>query len=87
MTDTWWVFCYSSELILLWQKQLLDFREQLDNYYVKSMGAIVTSHSVKKSDEGLIIVGGSYAHKEHQEEKKAEEKPEKVNDTDNAQYV
>lgn len=29
------------------------------------MGALVSSQSVKKSDEGLVIIGGSYAHKEH----------------------
>ncbi|XP_045193457.2 uncharacterized protein LOC123549425 [Mercenaria mercenaria] len=81
VTNTWWVFCYSSDLTLLWQKQLLDFKEQFDNYYVKSMGAIVTSHSVKKSDEGLIIVGGSYAHKEHA--KKQEEKPKTENSNEN----
>jgi hypothetical protein len=64
-------------LELLWQKQILDFKEQFDNYYVKSMGAIVTSHTVKKSDEGLVIVGGSYTHKEH--EKQKEEPPKEEN--------
>lgn len=65
VTNTWWVFCYSSDLTLLWRKQLLDFKEQFDSYYVKSMGALVTSHSVRKQDEGLVIVGGSYTHKQH----------------------
>ncbi|KAH3774066.1 uncharacterized protein LOC127845785 [Dreissena polymorpha] len=72
VTNTWWVFCYSSDLKLLWQRQLLDFKEQFDNYYVKSMGAHVTSQSVKKSDGGLIIVGGSYAHKQHLETEEKE---------------
>ncbi|XP_052819097.1 uncharacterized protein LOC128244968 [Mya arenaria] len=76
VTNTWWVFCYSSDLELMWQKQLLDFKEQFANYYVKSMGALVTSHSVKKSDDGLIIVGGSYAHKQHLEETKPVPEPE-----------
>lgn len=80
VTDTWWVFCYSSNLTLLWQKQLLDFKDHFDNYYVKSMGALVTSHSVKKSDEGLVIVGGSYAHKEHKVEQ--EEPPKEDNSTE-----
>jgi len=75
VTDTWWVFCYSSDLTLLWQRQLLDFKEQFHNYYVKSMGALVTAHSVKKSDNGLIIVGGSYAHKEHLKEEKSTPEP------------
>lgn len=66
------MFCYSSDLTLQWQKQLLDFKDQFDNYYVKSMGALITSHSVKKSDNGLIIVGGSYAHKEHLDEESKE---------------
>ena len=76
VTDTWWVFCYSSDLELQWQKQLLDFKDQFENYYVKSMGAVVTSHSVKKSDEGLVIVGGSYAHKGHLENPTEEESKE-----------
>lgn len=77
VTDTWWVFCYSSDLTLQWQKQLLDFKDQFDNYYVKSMGALITSESVKKSDNGLVIVGGSYAHKEHlTEEEPVEESKE-----------
>lgn len=72
VTDKWWVFCYNSSLGLLWQKQLLDFKEKFENYYVKSMGAIVTAHSVKKSDEGLVIVGGSYAHKQHAIDEKSD---------------
>lgn len=40
---------------------------------MKSMGALITSHSVKKSDNGLVIVGGSYAHKEHLDEDSKEE--------------
>lgn len=76
VTNTWWVFCYTSDLTLLWQKQLLDFKEQFDNYFVKSMGAVVISHSVRKQDEGLVIVGGSYAHKEHKKEEPLEVKVE-----------
>ena len=34
-------------------------------YEVKSMGALVTSHSVRKNDDGLIIIGGSMMHKIH----------------------
>ena len=74
VTNTWWVYCYSSSLELLWQKQLLDFGEKFSDYYVKSMGALVTSHAVKKTDDGLIIVGGSYAHTAHKvEEPKKDE--------------
>ena len=76
VTNTWWVYCYSSDLELLWQRQLLDFGAQFEDYYVKAMGALVTSHSVKKTDDGLIIVGGSYAHKAH-----------KVEETNKNEYV
>ena len=76
VTNTWWVYCYSSDLELLWQRQLLDFGSQFEDYYVKAMGALVTSHSVKKTDDGLIIVGGSYAHKAH-----------KIEETNKNEYV
>ena len=69
VTNTWWVLCYSSDLDLLWQKQLMDFKEKFQTYHIKSMGALITSHTVRRTDEGMVIVGGSFAHTAHKEEK------------------
>ena len=61
------MFCYSSDLELLWKVKLLDSSTDLENYKVKALGAMVTSHSVSKNDEGLVIVGGSFTHKNHKQ--------------------
>ncbi|XP_041375556.1 uncharacterized protein LOC121388325 isoform X2 [Gigantopelta aegis] len=63
--DDWQVLCYSYELKLLWQRKLMDKSQLKDAYEVKSMGALVTSHSVRKNDDGLIVIGGSMMHKVH----------------------
>ncbi|ESO98334.1 hypothetical protein LOTGIDRAFT_159137 [Lottia gigantea] len=67
VTSNWQVFCYSSELELLWKIKLQDISKDIENYKVKTMGILVTSHSVNKNDEGLIIIGGSFTHKQHKQ--------------------
>ncbi|KAK3589323.1 hypothetical protein CHS0354_026981 [Potamilus streckersoni] len=72
VTDDWWVMAFTSDLQLLWRQQLMNLGHNLTTYYIKSMGALITSHSVRKNDEGLVIVGGSYGHKHEQKAKTQE---------------
>ncbi|XP_076449681.1 uncharacterized protein LOC143286041 [Babylonia areolata] len=65
-TDDWHVMCFDSELTLVWEVALpvtVDLYEEV--YSVKSLGVLITSHSVQKNDAGLVIVGGSFMHKTH----------------------
>ncbi|XP_074644926.1 uncharacterized protein LOC141901523 [Tubulanus polymorphus] len=66
VTDDWNVLCYNHKLRLLWRTQLMDVGQSRDNYYIKSMQIVVASIKLLKKDEGLILVGGSFAHKIHQ---------------------
>ena len=66
MTDDWTVLCYNSLLHLMWKVQLMDVSQAMENYYVKAMDILVTSQSLHKEDEGLVIIGGSFGHKHHQ---------------------
>lgn len=36
-----------------------------ETYTVKDMGVLITPHNVKKNDQGLVIVGGSFTHLTH----------------------
>ncbi|KAJ8302911.1 hypothetical protein KUTeg_019307, partial [Tegillarca granosa] len=71
VTDDWHVFCYSSELKLLWQQHMMNITKVKDTYNVKAMGILITPHNIKKSDQGLVIVGGSFTHKTHEKDEKA----------------
>ncbi|KAK3086371.1 hypothetical protein FSP39_017480 [Pinctada imbricata] len=68
LTTDWQIFCYDNNLELLWQQRLMNISHVEDTYEVKAMGILITSHNVKKNDQGLIIVGGSFTHKVHQVE-------------------
>jgi hypothetical protein len=35
------------------------------SYKIKAMDILITSHNVKKNDEGLVIIGGSFSHTVH----------------------
>lgn len=65
VTDDWHVLCYDPDLVLKWEVTLPspDLGEEI--YQVKSLGALITSHSVQKGDGGLIIIGGNFMHKTH----------------------
>ncbi|XP_050397278.1 uncharacterized protein LOC126815602 [Patella vulgata] len=66
VTSDWQVLCYSSKLELLWKTKVMDVAQDLKMYKIKAMGVLVTSHSLSKNDEGLVIVGGSFSHLLHQ---------------------
>ena len=60
----------------MWDVQLPTDVNLLDNSYsVKSLGALITFHSVQKHDSGLIVVGGSFIHSIHQTKELLVEKP------------
>ncbi|KAL8574521.1 hypothetical protein ACOMHN_005898 [Nucella lapillus] len=67
VTDDWHVMCFDPELTLKWEVTLpltVDLYE--DMFSIKSLGVLITSHSVQKNDAGLIIVGGNFMHKTHE---------------------
>ncbi|PVD21232.1 hypothetical protein C0Q70_19403 [Pomacea canaliculata] len=66
VTDDWHVLCFDSDLHLNWETILPKVDHMDKVLYVKSLGVLITSHSIQKTDEGLIIVGGSFMHKTHQ---------------------
>ena len=66
VTDDWHVMCFDPDLTLLWEVTLpltVDLHEEI--YSVKSLGVLISSHSVQKNDAGLVIVGGNFMHKTH----------------------
>ncbi|XP_062582236.1 uncharacterized protein LOC134244004 isoform X2 [Saccostrea cucullata] len=65
VTDDWQVLCYNHNLELLWHKRFMDVSRVRETYTVKAMGALITAHNVKKTDQGLVIVGGSFTHLVH----------------------
>lgn len=66
VTDDWHVLCFDPELKLQWEVILPVAMNWIEEAYtVKSLGALITSHSVQKNDGGLIIVGGNFMHKTH----------------------
>lgn len=64
-TDDWQVLCYDHNLELLWHKRLMDVSRVRETYTVKAMGILITPHNVKKNDQGMVIVGGSFTHLVH----------------------
>ncbi|CAI9728019.1 Hypothetical predicted protein [Octopus vulgaris] len=69
VTDHWQVLCFDENLQLLWTQQLRNMSGTAHSqFYMKSMSVLVLPFSVKKSDTGMIIVGGSYGHKVHKDE-------------------
>jgi len=46
----------------------MDIGHVRDTYEVKDMGILITAHNVKKNDDGLVIIGGSFTHKKHDTE-------------------
>lgn len=64
-TDDWQVLCYDHNLELLWHKRLMDVSHVRETYTVKAMGILITPHNVKKKDQGMVIVGGSFTHLAH----------------------
>ncbi|XP_061189984.1 uncharacterized protein LOC133197792 isoform X2 [Saccostrea echinata] len=65
VTDDWQVLCYNHNLELLWHKRFMDVSRVRETYTVKAMGTLITAHNVKKTDQGLVIVGGSFTHLVH----------------------
>ena len=66
VTDDWHVMCFDPELNLKWEVSLpLTVNLLEEAYAVKSLGVLITSHSVQKNNGGLIIVGGNFMHKTH----------------------
>ncbi|KAK7498067.1 hypothetical protein BaRGS_00010655 [Batillaria attramentaria] len=65
VTDDWHVMCYDPDLTLKWEVTLPSGDLGDEVYQVKSLGALITSHSVQKNDGGLIIIGGNFMHKTH----------------------
>lgn len=64
-TDDWQVFCYSHEFKLLWKQRLMNIAHVRSSYKIKAMDVLITSHNVRKNDEGLVIIGGSFSHTVH----------------------
>ena len=70
VTDKWYVFCYDDNLNSLWSVHLRNTSEVTQpQYYLKSMAIMVLPVSIKKTDMGMIVVGGSFGHVAHKEEK------------------
>lgn len=66
VTNDWHVMCFDSDLTLLWEVALPLQVDLIDEAYsVKSLGVLITSHSVHKNSGGLVIIGGNFAHKTH----------------------
>lgn len=65
VTDDWHVMCFDPDLILKWEVTLPNRIMGDELYQVKSLGVLITSHSVQKNDGGLIIIGGNFMHKTH----------------------
>ena len=63
--DDWHVLCYDNELNLLWNQQLMDIGQMRETYKVKAMAVLVSPHVISTGDQGSVIVGGSYAHRSH----------------------
>lgn len=64
-TADWQVLCFTPALELVWRTSLLPAEALKEAYIMKAMDVLVTSHSVKKNDGGLVIIGGSMLHKSH----------------------
>ncbi|XP_063439714.1 uncharacterized protein LOC134721003 isoform X1 [Mytilus trossulus] len=64
-TDDWQVFCYSHDFQLLWKQRLMNIAHVRLTYKIKAMDVMITSHNVRKNDEGLVIIGGSFSHTVH----------------------
>ena len=66
VTDDWHVMCFDPDLSLKWEVTLpLTVNLMEEAYSVKSLGVLITSHSVQKNSAGLVIVGGNFMHKTH----------------------
>ncbi|GAB1601233.1 uncharacterized protein LOC115216796 [Argonauta hians] len=74
VTDRWNVLCYDESLQLLWMQHRLHNMSDSAHpqFYMKSMTVLVMPFSVKKSDTGMVIIGGSYGHRVHKEEEETE---------------
>ncbi|XP_046553197.1 uncharacterized protein LOC124262710 isoform X1 [Haliotis rubra] len=64
-TEDWQVLCYSPALELVWRTSLMPAESLKEAYVMTAMDVLVSSHSVKKNDGGLVIIGGSMLHKTH----------------------
>ena len=58
MTTDWRVFCYDHNLNKLWER---DLSEHLGHRHsaTHEVSILITSHTVRKRDRGVVIVGGS----------------------------
>ena len=65
VTDDWHVYCYDHDLALQWETTLPLPADIEETYKIKSLGVLITSHSVKKNRGGTIVVGGNFGHKTH----------------------
>ena len=63
--DNWEVQCFNHRLQLLWRRQLMDVGQLREAYTVKAMGVLIAPVRVERGDQGVVIVGGSFEHREH----------------------
>lgn len=43
----------------------MNVSQMREDYRVKSMGILISSEKLVRSDDGVIIVGGSFVHRSH----------------------
>ena len=63
--DDWTVSCYDHELNLKWSRTPMEQKKPRNHYMVKAMGVLISPYSLQKGDNGSVIVGGSYGHRDH----------------------
>lgn len=65
VTDDWQVFCYSHDFQFLWKRRLMNIAHVRSTYKIKAMDVMITSHNIRKDDQGLVVIGGSFSHVVH----------------------